>query len=324
MTNPLVSLMDVVADAVDWIHDTFSDPELSKEIRADLGLAEDADPQVQLPTGQQIRMRHPDGSAVDVDKAAFDATVEEVKNAVGLIIEFIRGIGSVGDAAWDALFLLGQIGASESIRARWPLAHNIARASGLTAGLVRGAARPPLTQSSEEVEAIDIFRSIDLLRGPSAAPSDTTETPDARQQIRNLVGIGIAVAAAVKKFETINFLASYGYEPDMLPVAGSDELKASSSFNDHLAVGALTIDAIDADPAGTSGLDGHLALSVIYLPASASSRTRCSPSSRRAGTSPSVLEPRSRAGGSRSGSRRRPTRTSPMSVGKGGTSPSAP
>ena len=91
MTNPLVSLMDVVADAVDWIHDTFSDPELSKEIRADLGLAEDADPQVQLPTGQQIRMRHPDGSAVDVDKAAFDATVEEVKNAVGLIIEFIRG-----------------------------------------------------------------------------------------------------------------------------------------------------------------------------------------------------------------------------------------
>jgi len=266
VTNPLVSLMDVVADAVDWIHDTFSDPELSKEIRADLGLAEDADPQVQLPTGQQIRMRHPDGSAVDVDKAAFDATVEEVKNAVGLIIEFIRGIGSVGDAAWDALFLLGQIGASESIRARWPLAHNIARASGLTAGLVRGAARPPLTQSSEEVEAIDIFRSIDLLRGPSAAPSDTTETPDARQQIRNLVGIGIAVAAAVKKFETINFLASYGYEPDMLPVAGSDELKASSSFNDHLAVGALTIDAIDADPAGTSGLDGHLALSVIYLP----------------------------------------------------------
>ena len=41
--------------------------------------------------GQQIRMRHPDGSAVDVDKAAFDATVDEVKNAVGLIIEFIRG-----------------------------------------------------------------------------------------------------------------------------------------------------------------------------------------------------------------------------------------
>ena len=131
---------------------------------------------------------------------------------------------------------------------------------------MRGAARPPLTQSSEEVEAIDVFRSIDLLRGPSGAPSDPTVTPDARQQIRNLVGIGIAVAAAVKKFETINFLASYGYEPDFLPVAGSDELQISRTFNDHLAVGAFTVDAIDADPAGTSGLDGHLALSVIYLP----------------------------------------------------------
>ena len=90
-SNPLVSLMDVVADAVDWIHDTFSDPALSQELRADLGLADDADPQVQLPTGQQIRMRHPDGSAVDVDKAAFDATVEEVKSAVGLLVEFFRG-----------------------------------------------------------------------------------------------------------------------------------------------------------------------------------------------------------------------------------------
>ena len=39
-------------------------------------------------------MRHPDGSAVDVDKAAFGATVDEVKNAVGLIIEFIRRLGS--------------------------------------------------------------------------------------------------------------------------------------------------------------------------------------------------------------------------------------
>src|SRR4026209_1373332 len=98
MANPLVTLMDVVADAVDWIHDTFSDPELSKEIRGDLGLDANADPQVQLPTGKQIRMRHPDGTAVDVDKAAFDATVDEVKNALGLIVEFIRGIGSIGDA----------------------------------------------------------------------------------------------------------------------------------------------------------------------------------------------------------------------------------
>ena len=82
MTNPLVSLMDVVADAVDWIHDTLSDPELSKEIRADLGLAEDADPQVQLPTGQQIRMRHPDGSAVDVPHGSKGALAHAIWDEV--------------------------------------------------------------------------------------------------------------------------------------------------------------------------------------------------------------------------------------------------
>ena len=62
-----------------------------------------------------------------------------------LLVEFIRGTRQRRRRAWDVLFLLGQIGASESIRARWPLAHNIARASGLTAGwcVARHARRSP-------------------------------------------------------------------------------------------------------------------------------------------------------------------------------------
>ena len=75
--------MDVVADAVDWIHDTFSDPD------AEQGDPRRPRPRATTPTRRsscrpvsKIRMRHPDGSAVDVDKAAFDATVEEVKNGL--------------------------------------------------------------------------------------------------------------------------------------------------------------------------------------------------------------------------------------------------
>ena len=190
----------------------------------------------------------------------------------------------------------------------------------MTAAL-RCTAAPPLTQSSEEVEAIDIFRSIDLLRGRRQFRR-TRPRRQTLKQIRNLVGIGIAVAAAVKKFETINFLGSYGYEPDLLPVAGSDVLQASGSFNDHLAVGAPPSSAIDADPAGMSGLDGHLALTVIYLPSSPS-RTRCSPV-------PDVLALRHRGWAAFTSGRftiglEAPANTNVTHVGgQGWTSPSAP
>ena len=184
-------------------------------------------------------------------------------------------------------------------------------------------ARPPLTQSSEEVEAIDIFRSIDLLRGPSAAPSDPTETPDAaadpqpcRDRDRR--------AAAVKKFETINFLGSYGYEPDLLPVAGSDVLRRAAASTTTSPSAPSPSMRVDADPAGTSGLDGHLALTVIYLPSFRVIPHPLFPEF------PTCWHFAIGAGAAFTSGRftiglgRRRTRTSPTSVGRGGTSPSAP
>src|SRR6187431_2672249 len=158
--DPLVWVSDRVADAVDWIHETFSDPALSRELRADLGVRDDVELTGDLPTGDKIRMRHPDGTVVDPDKAAFDATVDEVKAAYGLLVDFFGNLELEPSELWDLLFLLGQIGLAESIRTRVPWLTNIARTTGYLGAITRAAATPALTQSPEEVEAIDVLRAI--------------------------------------------------------------------------------------------------------------------------------------------------------------------
>src|SRR6266508_126010 len=129
--------MDVVADSVDWMHETFSDPALSRELRSDLGVDDQGNPQGQLPTGEKIRMRHPNGDPIDVDKAAFDTTVAEVKAAYGLLVDFFASLDLSVAELWDFLSLIGQVGAAESIRTRWPVVHGAARATGVV-GVLEG------------------------------------------------------------------------------------------------------------------------------------------------------------------------------------------
>ncbi|MGI8792763.1 MAG: hypothetical protein ACR2H3_06265, partial [Acidimicrobiales bacterium] len=222
--NPLVWLMDVVADAVDWIHDTFSDPALSRELRSDLGVDHESDLQGELPTGEKIRMRHPNGDPVDVDKEAFDATVAEVRAAYGLLVDFFASLDLSVDEIWDVLFMIGQIGAAESIRARWPLAHGLARATGFLGGLGSG----------EEVEALNVLRAVDLLGGQSQAPSDVTD-PAATEVVRNWIQLALAVLAAIFGDRLpARVRASYGYEPD---------LESETPVADRIARTAFTIDA---------------------------------------------------------------------------------
>ena len=145
--NPLVWLMDIVADAVDWIHETFSDPALSSELRSDLGVDDEVEPQGTLPTGDKIRMRHPNGDPIDVDKAAFDATVAEVKAAYGLLVDFFGALGlSVERDLGLPLPARPDRRVRVDPRVPWlPIVH-----AGYRAGDRR---RRPASSSSEDVEA---------------------------------------------------------------------------------------------------------------------------------------------------------------------------
>jgi hypothetical protein len=244
--NPLVWLMDLVADAVDWIHETFSDPALSRELRSDLGVDDEGNLQGQLPTGEKLRMRHPNGDPVDVDKAAFDTTVAEVRQAYGLLVDFFGSLDLSLDELWDVLFLLGQVGAAESVRVRSDVAYAAARAFGFLGGL----------GSTEEVEALNVLRAVDLLGGRSGAPSDVTD-PGVAQGVRNWVGLGLAVAAVLSEGELpVQVRASYGYEPD---------LDSTTPAVDKIAQTAATIDVSTLDPVG-DGTDVHAGLTWIYVP----------------------------------------------------------
>jgi hypothetical protein len=244
--NPLVWLMDVVADAVDWIHETFSDPALSRELRSDLGVDDEGKPQGQLPTGEKIRMRHPNGDPIDVDKAAFDATVDEVRAAYGLMVDFFDSLDLSVAEIWDFLSLIGRVGAAESIRVRWPLVHGLGRATGVVGGLV----------SQDDVEGLNVLRAVDLLGGKSGAPSDETD-PRKLEILRNWLGAGSAITAAIFGDDLpVRVRATYGYEPD---------LDSKTPPVDLIARTAYTIDASNPHPDGV-GTDEHVSLTWIYVP----------------------------------------------------------
>ena len=132
---------------------------------------------------------------------------------------------------------------------------NIARTTGYLGAISRAAATPALTQSTEEVEAIDVLRAIDALRGDSHVKSDTTY-PDKREMARNTAGTTLAVLGAVFG-PKIGMRAAYGYEAD----TGS-----LTPDSDEIAQGAFTVEVFDKDPAGTPGFDGHAGLTFIWIP----------------------------------------------------------
>lgn len=244
--NPLVWLMDVVADAVDWIHETFSDRALSEELRRDLGIEDKGTPQGQLPSGEKIRMRHPNGDPVDVDKDAFDATVAEVRAAFGLLADFFSTLDLSVDEVWDVIAMAAQVGASESVRARSPETHALLRALGLLGGL----------GSTEDVEAIDVLRAVNLLGGHSGVPSDLVD-PTAAEGVRNWIAFASAILLAIYGDNLPALVqASYGYEHD--PGASP---KVSEAV--RIAQTAYTLHAADPDPANVGG---HLDLSVVWVP----------------------------------------------------------
>src|SRR5215218_5888057 len=158
--NPLVSFMDLVADAVDWIHDTLADPALATALREDLGLGTDQELTRPLPTGERVRMRLPDGQPVDVDKDAFDATVAEVRTTFRLLFDFFSDLELSPSEAWDVVFVVTQVAAADSVAARWPLASALLRAAGFLGGV----------GSQEDVEALDIVKALDLVGGRSQTP----------------------------------------------------------------------------------------------------------------------------------------------------------
>jgi hypothetical protein len=242
--HPLVWLMDVVADAVDWMHETFSDPAISRALREDLGVDAEGNLPGQMPDGSTIRMRDARGDPVDVDKAAFEATVQEVRETYRLVRDFLGPLNlSPADLA-DLVQALSRIGAAESIEARAPLVSAIARAAGFYG-------------SGQDAAALDVVRAVDLLGGPSTAASDTSD-PGTLQALRNWVGVGSVVALEVfRERLPLDLRAGFGFEP---------EPGSSTPVADAAAQGAYSVTVTRRPGTDDSGPTVSLSLTVVHLP----------------------------------------------------------
>lgn len=234
-TNPFVPVTDVVADIVDWIHEHFSDPALSRELRDDLGIDSETDSDKPLPTGERVRMRHPNGEPVDVDKEAFEATLAQISEAYRLLADYFGGATTHG--VWDTLFLLGQLGAAESLRARWPTLHALLKALGIVGGI----------GSRDDVEVIDVFRSIDLFGGRSKVGSDVVD-PSGLEGLRNWVALALTGVQNAKPLVP-GALAEYGFDPEPTSTTPVADGIARAAFSLDVSIG-----------------EHHFAVTVIYLP----------------------------------------------------------
>ena len=194
-------------------------------------------------------MRHPNGDPIDVDKAAFDATVAEVREAYGLLVDFFGALGLNVDQIWDFLFLVGRVGAAESIRVRWPArARPRAGDRRASAGLV----------SRDDVEALNVLRAVDLLGGKSGAPSDVTRPRRARGPAQ----LGRTSAARSRWRSTATSCPC-----TCAPRTATSPIPDSKTPTlDQIARTAYTIDASNPPPDG-GGTDEHISLTWIYVPA---------------------------------------------------------
>ena len=83
-------LAQLVKDLVEWVEETFSDPELSAEIRSDLGLDRDNPATPAPPDGARLARIEAFAAKEDIDEASLLEVVADIKAEVEAIIDFIE------------------------------------------------------------------------------------------------------------------------------------------------------------------------------------------------------------------------------------------
>ena len=118
-------------DVVEWVEATFSDPELAREAREDLGMNADspATPQAVDPA---VRQKIDEFLAKeDVDELALAATFAQIGSLADTIMTFADAVKADGVDAADVFWLIFKVWAADSLRVRNPSAYAICVLAGL-------------------------------------------------------------------------------------------------------------------------------------------------------------------------------------------------
>lgn len=186
-----------VKDLVEWVEATFSDPALSAQIRADLGLDASApaeprtiDPATSAKIDEFIAKQ-------DVDEASLMAVVAQVKALVDTGLVFADAVKGDGVEPLDVLWLLFKVWAADSLRARNPAAYGLVSLVGV------------VTEDDEALATLDLSPIARLLKGEAAADAE-----DVIDRISFLAGTTVVALDALTDAVGGAVDAAYGWDPE--------------------------------------------------------------------------------------------------------------
>ena len=192
-------LADLAGDFVEWLADTFGDPELAAELKSDVGLdpGNPATPAQPSPATMQRLAAFAKKTDGEIDKAALLAVAADLKAVVTTVMEFIDAAKADGVDARVLFTTVTRMFLLDMLRVRNPSAYDFVKIVGL------------LADDDENLAMLDASRFTTALRG-EGTQSDTAKW------IQRLSGVlGLAAVIATEKVGPVGGVidAVYGWEP---------------------------------------------------------------------------------------------------------------
>ena len=188
----------LVKDLAEWVEETFSDAELSAEIRDDLGLDRDNPATPAPPDGARKARIEAFAAKEDVDEASLLAVVADIKAEVEAIIDFIEAAKADQVDARVLFATMFKLFALDLLRVRNPSAYALVRLAGL------------VLDDEEFLQQLDAAALQQLVRGEGPAVDGEVWV----QRLSMLGGVTLAVVAVVVDRLGAVIDAVYGWDPD--------------------------------------------------------------------------------------------------------------
>ena len=188
----------LVKDLAEWVEETFSDSELSAEIRDDLGLDRSNPATPAAPDGARRARIEAFAAKEDIDEASLLAVVADIKAEVDAIIDFIEAAKADQVDARVLFATLFKVFALDMLRVRNPAAYALVRLAGV------------VLDDEEFLQQLDAAALQQLVRGEGPAVDGEAWV----QRLTMLGGVTLVVLAAVTKRLGAVIDAVYGWDPD--------------------------------------------------------------------------------------------------------------
>lgn len=186
-----------VEEAIEWIEATFSDPELSAQIRADLGLNADADAAPGSVDGATRAKIDEFAAKQDVDEQALAATIAQIVTLVDTGRTFAEAVAEDGVGPMDVLGLLFRVWVVDSLRVRNPAAFALCSLAGL------------ITDDEEALDQLDLAPLGRFLKGD--VRGDAAEVVD---RLSFLAGTTLVMLDSLVDPIGGTIDAVYGWDPE--------------------------------------------------------------------------------------------------------------